>query len=172
MQPGSEDIVQMFLLRTVVLALSGHSHSEYVTVELQTAVGIPYDDRRVINAKEHFVAWTMPFVQALVRRKLENFHRVTVRILEIESPDAGRVLIPVREALRPRGRVLHFVLAQPSVCLIHVADDDRYVLEGTIVAVSVHRDGPALGGKIFSQLNVFVPQAHAHDAHPQAEDSL
>src|SRR5438309_11345272 len=72
MQPGSEDIVQMFLLCAVVLALSSHSHSEYVTVELQTAVGIAYDDRRVINAKEHFVAWTMPFVQALIRRKLEN----------------------------------------------------------------------------------------------------
>ena len=127
----------------------------------------------MINAKEHFVAWTMPFVQALIRRKLENFQRVTVRILEIEGPDAGGVLIPVRQALRSRGRVLHFVLAQPSVCLIHVADDDRYVLEGTIVAVSILRcDGPALGRKILSQLNVFVPQAHADDAHPQAEDSL
>src|SRR2546428_10130488 len=147
MQPGSEDIVQMFLLCAVVLALSSHSHSEYVTVELQTAVGIAYDDRRVINAKEHFVAWTMPSVQALVRRKLENFQRVTVRILEIEGPDTGRVLVPLRQALRSSGRVFHFVLAQPPVGLIHVADDDGYVLEGAIVAVSIHGDGPALGGE-------------------------
>src|SRR5712691_4367599 len=161
MQPGSEDIVQMFLLCAVVLALSSHSHSEYVAVELQTAVGIAYDDRRGINAKEHFVAWTMPFVQALVRRKLENFPRVTVR-----------VLVPLRQALRSSGRVFHFVLAQQWVGLIHVADDDGYVLEGAIVAVSIHGDGPALGGEVLSQLYVFIPKPHPDYVHPQPEDPL
>src|SRR6266550_5615963 len=160
MQPGSQDIVQMFLLSAVVLTLPRHPHAEYITVELQTAVGIAHDNRRVINTEEHSVTWAMPFLQALVRRKLKSFQRVTVRIFEIESPDAGRVLIPLRKALRSRGYVFHFVLTQPSICLIHVVDDDGYVLEGTIVAVGVHGDRPAFRGEILGQLNIFVPEAH------------
>jgi len=41
------------------------------------------------------------------------------------------------------------------------------VLEGAIVAVSIHGDGPALGGEVLRQLYVFVPKPHPDYVHPR-----
>src|SRR6266536_3774474 len=130
---GTKHIVQMLLLGSVVLALSGHMHSEQVAIELDASVGVPHHDCRMVNAEKQPVCRAVPLLQALVRRKLQHLHRVPIWILEVERRDARRVLVPVRKALWSRRSVFYLVLTQPGISLIHVADNDRDVLKPPII---------------------------------------
>jgi hypothetical protein len=65
--------------------------------------------------------------------------------------------------------VLHLVLAQLRVCGVHVADDDRDVLEPLVVAPAVHRHRPPFRREVVDQLDFLAAQAQAHDARTHAE---
>src|SRR6266567_9574778 len=73
-QMGTKHIVQMLLLGSVVLALSGHMHSEQVAVEPDAGVGIPHHDCRMVNAEKQPVCGAVPLLQTLVWRKLQYLH--------------------------------------------------------------------------------------------------
>ena len=60
-------------------------------------------------------------------------------------------------------RVLDAVLAQPRVGRVHVADDDRDVLEPAVVAARVGRHRPAARRQVLGQLELLV-------AEPQPDD--
>ena len=90
----------------------------------------------------------MPVRIALARREPEDLEEVAVRVLEVEGADAAGVRVPVRQPLR-RGRgVLDPVLAEPRIGPVHVAHDDRHVLEPAVVAARVgrHRAAPWASG--------------------------
>ena len=61
------------------------------------------------------------------------------------------------------------MLAQLRIGRVHVADDDRDVLEPLVVAAAVDGDRAALGREIVDQLDLLVAQAQAHDARAHAE---
>ena len=42
----------------------------------------------------------MPLFRSFVGRKLEDFERMSIRILEVEGTDAGGILIPIWKTLR------------------------------------------------------------------------
>ena len=63
--------------------------------------------------------------------------------------------------------MLHFVLPQPRIGLVHIAHDDRDVLKPAIIAAGIDRNRPTLGREIFSELNVFIAQLHANHTHSQ-----
>ena len=67
--------------------------------------------------------------------------------------------------------MLDVVPAQQRVGLVHVADDDRDVLEPLVVAAAVGRDRPALGGEEVDQLDLLGAEAQAGDPRAQAEDA-
>ncbi len=97
---------------------------------------------------------------------------MAIGIAEVKRLDASSRLVPFRQSLRSGGGVLHSVLAQPPVRPIHVAHDDRNVLEPPIIAAGINRDRPALWRQVVGQLDELVAQPHADDAHPQAENAL
>jgi hypothetical protein len=61
------------------------------------------------------------------------------------------------------------VLAQPGVRGVHVADDDRDVLEPLVVAPAVDRDRPALRREIVDQLDLLFAEAQPDDPRAQPE---
>jgi hypothetical protein len=65
--------------------------------------------------------------------------------------------------------MLDVVPAQEPIGRVHVADDDRDVLEPLIVAPAVDRVRPALRREIVDQLDLLVAEAQAHDAGAHAE---
>src|SRR4051794_16589279 len=101
----------------------------------------------------------MPLLASFVRREREHLERVPVRVAEIECLDTAGVLVPVGKALRTGRRVLYFVLAKPSVCAVHIADNQRHVLEPAVVAAGIGRHGSALRGKILGQIEKLVAEA-------------
>src|SRR5882672_9414820 len=103
----------------------------------------------MINAEKQSIV-SLPFRIAFTFRKLKNLKPVRVRIAKIESFDAARVLVPVRQPLRTSRGMLDFVLAQQAVRLLHVAGDDCNVLEPAIVTAGVRRNWPAFRRKILS----------------------
>src|ERR1700747_1321216 len=54
-QSGSKHIVQMLLLGSIVLALSGHMHSEQVAVELDTGVAVPHYDCCMVDTEKQLI---------------------------------------------------------------------------------------------------------------------
>src|SRR5262249_20751834 len=141
-------------------------------VTLQAYLGIFHDDRRVVDAEEEAVARTMPPRIPLSRREPQDLQRVTLGILEVKGADPARVRIPVRQPPRRPRSVFHAMLAQPGVSAIHVAHDDRDVLEPAIVASRVRRDRSTSWRQILRQLDLFVPESHPDDAQPEPEHSL
>src|SRR5215470_12517902 len=89
MKTSAEDVVQVLLLSSEVLALTGHLESERVAVEPQALLGVAYDYGGVIYAQEQFVRWLAPLCCSFVGRKLQNLERVTVRVFEVERFDSG-----------------------------------------------------------------------------------
>ena len=75
-QMRAKYVVQVLLLGAVVLALAGHMHTKEVAVELDAGVGVPDDDRGVINTEEQFVRGAVPLLRAFVGRKMEDFYRM------------------------------------------------------------------------------------------------
>src|SRR5215469_10726080 len=100
-QMGPKYVIEVLLLGSVVFTLSGYAHSEQVAIEPEAGVRVPHDDGGMVNAEEELICVAMPLLQTLVWRKLQNLHRVLIRILKIERRDARRILVPVRKPLRP-----------------------------------------------------------------------
>src|SRR5206468_211628 len=98
-QVGAKHIVQMLLLGSIVLALSGHMHAEQVAVELNAGVGVRHHYCCMVDTEEQLFRWTVPLLQAFVRRELQHLNRMPIWILEVERRDTRRILVPVREAL-------------------------------------------------------------------------
>src|SRR5947207_2794635 len=138
-QMGAKDVIQMLLFGTVVLARTGHAHSQGVPVEMQTPFGITHYDGGVIDTQEQSSAGVVPFRQALARGKGEHLEIVAVRVMEIKRFDSSRVQVPVRQTLRTTRSMLNVEAPQPSVRCRHVAHDDGYVLEPSIVAARIDR---------------------------------
>ena len=65
--------------------------------------------------------------------------------------------------------MFHLVLPQPAVSLVHVAYDDRHVLEPAIVTARVGRNRPAFRCQVFGQLDELVAESHPYDPHSQPE---
>src|SRR5438094_8210128 len=65
--------------------------------------------------------------------------------------------------------MLHFRLTQPSVGLIHVADNDRYVLKPPIVATRINGDRPSFWRQVFRELDELVAEPHSYYPHSQSE---
>src|SRR2546426_5404411 len=86
-----------------------------IPVEGEAALGVGDDDRRVIDAEKQAAPRPAPLRIALARRELEDLQEVTVRISEIEGADAGRVRVPVGQALGRRRGMLDLVLAQRRI---------------------------------------------------------
>src|SRR5215467_1664603 len=166
----TEHIVQVLLLCAVILALTGNPQTEKISIELEACVGVGNGDRGMVNPQEDAVTRAMPLGIALPLRKPKDFNGMLVRVLEIESPDAACVLVPVREALRGRRGVFDLVLTEDRIGTVHVAYDDCNVLEPEVVAPRIHWNGPAAGSEELSELDRFLTKLHVHQSHARTKN--
>src|SRR5262249_17728303 len=104
-------------------------HTQQIAIKAQTGFGISDDNRGVVDSEKKPARGSAPFFRALILRELQNLEWMPVRIFEIERLDSRSVLVPIGKALLPGRCMLDLVLAQPGIGFIHVADDDRNVLE-------------------------------------------
>ena len=95
-----------------------------------------------------------------------------IGIMEVERADAAGIAVPVGQALRRRRHPLHAVRLQHRVGAVHVAHDDRDVLEPAIVAAGAGRGGATRGAAPGHELQRFLPKPQPHDAHARAGDTL
>src|SRR5215472_3093584 len=146
----TEHVVQVFLLRTVIFALSGNPQTKKIAIKLEARVGVGNGDRGMVNPQEDAVARMVPLGITLPLGKPKDFNGMFVRILEIESPDAACVLVPIRETLWRGRSVLDLVLMENRIGAVHIADDDRNVLKPEVVALRIHGNGPSAGTKELS----------------------
>src|ERR1051326_4277318 len=112
----------------------------------------------MVDTQEQFVRGSVPLPQALVRGKLQHLNRMCIWILEVERRDARCVLVPIWKALWPRRSVLYLVLAQPGIGLIHVADNDRDVLNPPIIPARINWDRAAFRSEILGEFDKFVAE--------------
>ena len=138
---------------------------------MQTPFGITHYDGGVIDTQEQSSAGVVPLRQALARGKGEHLEIVAVRVTEIKRFDSSRVRVPVRQTLRTTRSMLNVEAPQPSVRCSHVAHDDGYVLEPSIVAARIDRNRATPGGQKLQQFNLLLAQAQPHGAHAQAENA-
>src|SRR5215471_5356171 len=158
----TEDVVQVFLLRTVIFALSGNPQTKKIAIKLEARFRVGNCDCGVINSEKKAAIKTMPLGITLPFGEPEDFDGMLVRILEVESPDAACVLVPIREALR-RGRgVLDLVLTENCIGEIHVADDDGDVLKPEVVALRIHGNRASAGSDKLNELDRFVAKFHLY----------
>ena len=68
--------------------------------------------------------------------------------------------------------MLDFILPEPGIRSPHIADDDRNMLEPSVIAAGIYRERTSLGSKVFCQFDELVAQLHTDDPDPQAEDAL
>src|SRR6185436_13866303 len=99
----------MLLFCSVVFARAGDAQAKRVSIELQTCFCITNDDRGVIDSQKQSV-FLLPLLITLAFRELQNLKPVFVRIAEVESLNAGRVLIPIRQTLWTRRSMFDLVL--------------------------------------------------------------
>ena len=66
----------------------------------------------------------------------------------------------------------HIVRSQMPVSFVHIIDNDRDMLKRPIVTAPIGRNGSSLGREILCELEGFVSESHAHDAHPKAKEAL
>jgi hypothetical protein len=62
--------------------------------ELETAFSIGHHDRSVIDPEKKFVGWAMPLCRPFVRRKMQDFERMSVGIFEVEGRNSSGVRVP------------------------------------------------------------------------------
>src|SRR5438270_7640557 len=158
-QMGAKDVIQMLLFGTVVLARTGHAHSQGVPVEMQTPFGITHYDGGVIDTEEQSSVGVVPLRQAFARRKGEHLEIVAVRVTEIKCFDSSRARVPVRQTLRTARSMLNVEAAQPSVRCSHVAHDDGHVLEPPIIAARIDRNRAAPGRPKLQQFNLLLARS-------------
>src|SRR6266404_745246 len=111
----------------------------------------------------------MPLGIAFTLGELQNLHRMFIGVSEVESFNAARVFVPIRQPLRTGGGVLDFILSQNRVCAVHVADDDGDVLKPHIVASGIDGNGAALGGQKLQQLDGFTSQLQRNNSNARPE---
>src|SRR2546421_114217 len=68
--------------------------------------------------------------------------------------------------------MLHFRLTELSVCLVHVADDDRYMLKPTIVATGINGERSSFWRQVFRELDELVAEPHSYHPHSQPEHTF
>src|SRR5271165_24761 len=73
---SAEHIIKVFLLGSVVFALSSYSQAEQVAVEPEAGIRVRYGDGRVIDSEKQTVSVAMPLWISLALWKLEDFNRV------------------------------------------------------------------------------------------------
>src|SRR5262245_20880225 len=113
----------MLLFRIVVFAFANNPESESVPVEPQTLFSVLHHNRCVIDSQKELVR-ALPFGITLALGELKNFKEMPIRISEIKGLNAAGVFVPIRQSLRPRRGMLHLVLAQRAVSLVHVTYND------------------------------------------------
>src|SRR5215471_7287530 len=108
----------------------------------------------------------MPLGVPFVRRKRQNLKEMAVRVSKVKRLNPAGVLIPIGKTLRAGRRVPDLILAEPFVSTIHVACDDRDVLEPAIIRTAVDWRRPAARRQELGQLDELVAQTQAGDSHP------
>src|SRR5215467_6910812 len=78
----------------------------------------------MIDPQKETAVGLLPSRVTFARRKIDELEIVAVRILKVESLDAGCRLVPIWNPLRAGGGVLYFVSAQLLVGFVHIAHDD------------------------------------------------
>src|SRR5262245_39462094 len=157
-QTRAENLVEMLLFDTVILAFPGNSQAKQVAVEREATVRVRNNNGGMVNSQEKLGSSGLPLRITFPGRKPDDFEHMVFRILEVKSPDAAGVRIPVRQRLRSGGDVLNLVLSQLLIRLVHVAHHDGDVLKPVIVAARVGRHRLSLhrmlrkGDKLSSQL--------------------
>src|SRR5437016_1581289 len=68
--------------------------------------------------------------------------------------------------------MFHFRLTQLSVCLVHIADDDRYMLKPAIVATGIHGERSSFWRQVFRELDELVAEPHSYHPHSQPEHTF
>src|SRR6266852_6028037 len=111
----------------------------------------------------------MPLGIAFTLGELQNLHGMFIGVFEVESFDAARVFVPIRQSLRTGGGVLDFILSQNRVGAVHVADDDGDVLKPHVVASGIYGNGAALGSQKLQKLDGFASQLQCYDSHARPE---
>src|SRR5215475_10639661 len=101
----------------------------------------------MIDPQKETAVGLLPSRVTFARRKIDELEIVAVRILKVESLDAGCRLVPIRNPLRAGGGVLYFVSAQLLVGFVHIAHDDSDMLEPLIVAARVRRGSVCLSAR-------------------------
>src|SRR5262245_47246505 len=109
-QTRPEDVVQVLLFRAIVLTLTYHCESKSIPVKFQTVFRIAHDNGGMINAEEELLWRAMPFRVTFVRRKLQDFEWVAVRIFEVKGLNARGLGVPLGEPLGTARSVFDLVL--------------------------------------------------------------
>src|SRR5215831_13135823 len=127
----------MLLFGAIVFTFASDRESECVAVELQAGIRVADNDRRVINPEKKVAGGLMPFRGAFVRRELQNFKWMPVRVLEIKRPNTGSRSDVLWESLWSSRCVRHLILAQPCISAVHVTCYDGDVLKRAVVAAGI-----------------------------------
>src|SRR5271167_4164465 len=162
---GAEHIIEVFLLWSVVFALSGNSQTEQIAVELEAYIRVRDGDGRVIDPEKQAVSAAMPFRIPLALWKLEDFNRVLIWILKVEGLDSTGIFVPIGQALRPRGSVFDLVLPKDLIGAIHVAYDDGDMLEPKIVTSGINRNRTSTRREKLDKLDRFITKLHPDHPH-------
>jgi hypothetical protein len=162
--------VQPLLLRPGVLAGADDPQAESVAVEREALRRVADCDRRVIDAQEQPIRRLLPAPIALAGREPDELERMAVGVAEVERADAAGVRVPVGEALGLRRHVGDALVTEPLVRAVHVANDDRHVLEPAVVAARVDGRRPPPRGDVFRQLEGLAPELQPHHAHTDRKD--
>src|SRR5262249_48438955 len=107
-----------------------------------------------------------PFRRPFAWRKPQDLQHVPIRVLEVEGTNPAGLWVPIRQPLWARRNVDDAGALQPRIRTVHVADDDRDMLEPAVLAARVGGNRPSAGREEFQELNALVAQPHLHDAQP------
>src|SRR6516164_1856591 len=146
----------MLLFGAIVFTFARDLAPECVAVELQAGIRVADNDRRMINPEKKVARGLMPFRGAFVRRELQNFKWMAVRVLEIKRPNTGSRSDILWESLRPSRCVRHLIVAQPCISAVHVTRYDGDVLKPAVVAAGIGRHKPPFWRQILSELDELV----------------
>src|SRR6266446_2425965 len=111
----------------------------------------------------------MPPGIAFTLRELQNLYGMFIGVFEVESFDAARIFVPIRQPLWAGGGVFDFVLSQKRVRAIHIADNDGDVLKPDIVASRINGNGTAFGSQKLQKLNGFPSQLQGHNSNARTK---
>ena len=167
----AKDLIQMFLLGAVIVALAGFPKAKKIAIKMKAGVRLRDGDGRVVNTKKKLICFLLPARIAFARWEANHFEGVPVRVLKIERLDTRCAYVPIRQPLRTCGHELDFKRTQFFEGTIHVAHDDRDVLEPQVVASGVLRNRLPSRCEIFSQLQELITQLHPHDPCPRTKDA-